>query len=403
MPGKPNPAIAAKSKGKIPGGVWALGFVSMFMDISSEMIHSLLPVFLVSVLGASAIAVGLIEGIGEATASISKLFSGWISDRVGKRKLLTVIGYSLGALSKPFFAIAPTASWVLAARFADRLGKGIRGAPRDALVGDLAPTAVRGAAYGLRQSLDTVGAFAGPLLALVLMTAFDNNFRLIFWIAVIPGLAAVAILIVTVREPPTVAAIAKSRLPLEWNQIKRFQSAFWLTVAVGAILTLARFSEAFLILRAQSVGLAVALIPLVLITMNVVYAVSAYPIGVLSDRFDRKLLLAAGFVVLILADIVLALASGIAAVLFGVGLWGLHMGMTQGLLAALIADTAPADLRGTAFGLFNALTGVALLLASLIAGLLWELIGPQATFFAGAALTAAGLFGMVLFINHRRK
>jgi MFS family permease len=235
------------------------------------------------------------------------------------------------------------------------------------------------------------------------MAAFDNDFRLIFWIAVIPGLAAVAILILAVREPPVVTAVVKSRLPIEWSQIKRFKSAFWLTVAVGTILTLARFSEAFLILRAQSVGLTLALIPLVLIAMNVVYAATSYPIGILSDRFDRKLLLAAGFAVLILADIVLALASGIVAVMFGVGLWGLHMGMTQGLLAALIADTAPADFRGTAFGLFNGITGGALLLASLIAGLLWELIGPQATFFAGAALTTAGLFGMVLFINHRRK
>jgi len=381
----------------IPRGVWALGFVSMFMDVSSEMIHGLLPVFLVSVLGASAGLVGLIEGVGEATASISKLFSGWLSDKLGKRKALTVLGYGLSTLSKPLFALAPTASLVLAARFSDRVGKGIRGAPRDALVGDMVPEGLRGAAYGLRQSLDTAGAFAGPLLAIALMAALHDNFRLIFWLALTPGLISVLVLVAGVREPPHQAATTEA--PLRFKDLKTVGSAYWIVVAVGAVLTLARFSEAFLILRAQKAGLALALAPLVLVVMNIVYALSAYPLGALSDRIDRKLMLAAGFAALIGADIVLAFAPNLWIVMGGVALWGLHMGMTQGLLSALVANEAPANLRATAFGVFNLASGIALLLASLIAGCLWEVIGPSATFIAGAVFTALGL--SVLFLTRR--
>lgn len=400
---KADHAVTKIAFPRLPRGIWALGLVSMFMDISSEMIHSLLPVFLVTVLGASAVTVGLVEGIGEATASISRLFSGWLSDRLGKRKALTVIGYGLGALSKPLFALAPTPSWVLVARFSDRIGKGIRGAPRDALVGDLAPPGLRGAAYGLRQSLDTVGAFAGPLLAMALMAQFADDFRLVFWLAVVPGLIAVVILVLGVREPAEARPLADARVPIRWSELGRLGCLFWGVVAVGTVLTLARFSEAFLILRAEDAGLSLALIPLVLVVMNVVYAASAYPMGALSDRYDRRLVLAAGFVALILADIVLALAAGIWLVMLGIGLWGLHMGMTQGLLAALVADTAPTDLRGTAFGLFNLASGVALLLASLIAGLLWELTGPFATFLAGAAFAATGLVGTAALVGRRAR
>jgi MFS family permease len=391
--------VGRSQLGRLPHSVWALGFVSMFMDISSEMIHSLLPVFLVATLGASTELVGLIEGVGESTASISKLFSGWISDRLGKRKALTVVGYGLGALSKPFFAIAPTPLWVLGARFSDRIGKGIRGAPRDALVADLVPMQLRGAAYGLRQSLDTVGAFTGPLLALAIMETFSNDFRLVFWLAVIPGIAAVTILVVAVREPAPPREIAEAGAPIRWNGLSRLGHPFWAIVAVGIVLTLARFSEAFLVLRAVSVGFPTALVPLVFVAMNIVYAASAYPWGALSDRFDRKLMLAVGFLVLILADIVLAIAPGILVVMIGVGLWGLHMGMTQGLLAALVADAAPKDLRGTAFGLFNFASGIALLLANLIAGVLWEVIGPSATFVAGATFTVIGLLGSGMFTS----
>lgn len=381
----------------MPGGVWALGFVSLFMDISSEMIHGLLPVFLVSILGASTEMVGLIEGVGEATASISKLFSGWVSDRLGKRKALAIIGYGLGALSKPLFAVAPTASLVLVARFSDRVGKGIRGAPRDAMVGDMVPEGQRGAAYGLRQALDTVGAFAGPLIAIALMAVLHDNFRLIFWLALIPGLISVLVLVLGVREPPS-AEKDGAEAPIRLSEIKKASAAFWIVVGVGAVLTLARFSEAFLILRAQGTGLAEAFAPLVLVVMNMVYSVSAYPMGVLSDRIDRKLMLSMGFLILIASDLILAVAPNLWVVMAGVALWGLHMGMTQGLLAALVADEAPANLRATAFGVFNFASGMALLLASLIAGLLWERIGPSATFVAGAVFSALGL--VVLFLTH---
>jgi MFS family permease len=381
----------------MPRGVWALGFVSMFMDISSEMIHGLLPVFLISVLGASAEMVGLIEGVGEGTASISKLFSGWLSDKLGKRKALTIVGYGLGALSKPLFALAPTASFVLAARLSDRIGKGIRGAPRDALVGDMVPAGLRGAAYGLRQALDTVGAFAGPLLAIVLMAALHDNFRLIFWLAVIPGLISVLVLVMGVREPPHQATATQA--PVKFSDLKTVGTAYWIVVGVGAVLTLARFSEAFLILRAQNVGLSLALAPLVLVIMNLVYALSAYPLGALSDRIDRKKMLALGFATLIAADIGLAAAPNLTIVMIGIALWGLHMGMTQGLLSALVADAAPVNLRATAFGVFNFASGVALLLASLIAGFLWAQIGPSATFIAGAVFTAFGL--SALFLTRR--
>jgi len=396
-------ATAPAARPTLPKSIWALGFVSMFMDISSEMVHSLLPVFLVTVLGASAATVGLIEGIGEATASISKLFSGWLSDWLGKRKALTVIGYGLGALSKPLFALAPTAAWVLAARFSDRVGKGIRGAPRDALVGDLAPPGLRGAAYGLRQSLDTVGAFAGPLLAMALMALLADDFRLVFWIAVVPGAIAVAILVLSVRDPPAARPPGDAQAPIRWADLARLGSLFWGVVVVGTVLTLARFSEAFLILRAESAGLPLALVPLVLVVMNVVYAASAYPMGALSDRHDRRPVLTAGFLVLILADLVLAFAPGIWTVMIGIALCGLHMGMTQGLLAALVADAAPIELRGSAFGLFNFASGVALLLASVIAGLLWELIGSSATFLAGAAFAAIGLVGAAALMGRRTR
>ena len=381
----------------MPTDVWALGFVSLFMDISSEMIHGLLPVFLTSVLGASTEMVGLIEGVGEATASISKLFSGWLSDKLGKRKAITIVGYGLGTFSKPLFAIAPTAHLVLAARFSDRVGKGIRGAPRDAMVGDMVPSGQRGAAYGLRQSLDTVGAFTGPLLAIALMALLHDNFRLIFWIALIPGLISVATLIVAVREPPHQSSGAQA--PLKLADLKTIGTAYWIVVGVGAVLTLARFSEAFLILRAQNAGLSLAFAPLVLVVMNIVYALSSYPLGALSDRIDRKTMLAIGFATLSVADIVLAAAPTLTIVMIGVAIWGLHMGVTQGLLSALVADEAPVRLRATAFGVFNFASGIALLVASLIAGILWEQIGPAATFIAGAAFSTLGL--LALFVTRR--
>lgn len=378
----------------LPPGIWVLGFVSMLMDISSEMIHSLLPLFMVGVLGAGALTVGLVEGLAESTALIVRVFSGVLSDYFGRRKALAVIGYALGALTKPLFAVAPSIGVVLAARFADRVGKGIRGAPRDALVADIAPPAARGAAFGLRQALDTVGAFVGPLLAVALMLLWANDFRAVFWVAVIPGMLAVLLLVVGVREPERPGG-ARRVNPIRRENLVRLTADYWWVVGIGAVFALARFSEAFLVLRAEQGGIAVALVPLVMVAMNVVYAASAYPFGRLSDRVNRKTLLAGGLVVLIAADLVLANDDHWGSVLAGVALWGIHMGMTQGLLAAMIADTAPEDLRGTAFGFFNLISGIAVLIASLLAGLLWDQLGAAFTFYCGAGFSALALLALI--------
>lgn len=380
----------------IPSGVWALGFVSMLMDISSEMIHALLPIYLVTGLGASMIAVGVIEGIAEATASITKIFSGALSDWLGKRKWLAAAGYGLAALTRPVFPLAPTIAWLVAARFVDRIGKGIRGAPRDALVADLSPPALRGASFGLRQSLDTIGAFLGPLLAIALMWWTADNFTAVFWVAVIPAVLALALIVFAVREPERPQGLRRVRNPLSLTEIRTLGGAYWWVVAIAGVFTLARFSEAFLILRAQDVGLPLTLVPVVLVVMNVVYSLSAYPAGVMSDRIGRTGMLAGGILVLIAADLVLAFVPSLSGVALGVVLWGLHMGLTQGLLAALVADTAPAELRGTAFGFFNLLGGVAMLAASVIAGALWDHAGPQATFLAGAGFAVLALAGLLL-------
>lgn len=379
----------------IPIGIWALGFVSMLMDVSSEMIHALLPVYLVTVLGTSMVTVGVIEGIAEATASITKIFSGALSDWLGKRKWLAAFGYGLAAFTKPVFPLAPTVGWLVAARFIDRIGKGIRGAPRDALVADIAPPHLRGASFGLRQSLDTVGAFVGPLLAIGLMWLTSDSFKAVFWFAVIPGFLSLALIMFAVREPARPEGLREVRNPISLAEIRNLGAAYWWVVAIATAFTLARFSEAFLILRAQHVGLPITLLPAVLVLMNVVYAAAAYPAGMMSDRMNRAAVLATGIALLIAADLALALLPSIGGVALGVVLWGLHMGLTQGLLAALVADTSPAELRGTAYGFFNLLGGLAMLAASVIAGALWDSVGPQGTFFAGAAFALVALAGLL--------
>lgn len=380
---------------RLPASIWALGFVSLLMDISSEMIHSLLPVFMVAALGVSMLTVGIIEGIAEATAQILKVFSGALSDWWGKRKPLAVFGYGLGAFSKPLFAIASTVELVVSARLLDRIGKGIRGAPRDALVADLAPPGMRGAAFGLRQSLDTVGAFLGPLLAMGLMLLWANDFRAVFWVAVLPAVLCMVVLLAGVREPERPAGAPRTN-PIRSENLRRLGPAYWGVVALGAVFTLARFSEAFLLLRLQQDGLPLAFTPLVLVLMNLVFALGAYPLGKLSDRVSHRALLAGGLVVLIAADALLAHSGRGAVAWLGVALWGLHMAMTQGLLATMVADTAPEDLRGTAFGMFNLVSGVALLLASALAGLLWDQWGAGATFVAGMLFAGLALAGVLL-------
>ena len=381
---------------EIPRSVWALGLVSLFMDLSSEMIHALLPLYLVTVLGASTLTVGFIEGVAEATASITKIFSGALSDYLGKRKLLAALGYGLAAFTKPIFPLASSIAWLTAARFIDRIGKGIRGAPRDALIADLTPSELRGNAFGLRQSLDTIGAVLGPLAAIIFMAAFANDFTAVFWIAVVPAFVSLAIIVFVVHEPQRPPGSRAVHAPLSRAELGRLGTGYWIIVSVAAIFTLARFSEAFLLLRAQSVGLHLAYVPAVMVLMNVTYTLSAWPAGALSDSIGRYGVLSVGFVLLMLADLVLALGNSVFAIMAGVALWGLHMGLTQGLLAALVADTAPAELRGTAFGMFNLVTGVALLAASILAGALWDQAGPSGTFFAGALITAIALASLSL-------
>jgi MFS family permease len=375
--------------GGVPRGVWVLGFVSLLGDVSSEMIHSLLPLYLTVSLGASALVVGLIEGVAEAAALIVRIFSGTLSDRLRHRKWITAAGYGLAAASKPLFALAQGAGLVFAARFIDRIGKGIRGAPRDALIADLTPKESRGAAFGLRQALDTVGALIGPLIAMALMLAWNDDFRAVFWVAVIPGVLSFVLIAVAVKEPEKLEATGAEGPRFNRDLIRRLGRPFWIVVLAGTVLTTARFSEAFLILRSENVGVPLAYAPLVLGGMSGIYALTAYPVGVLADRMSRTTLLAMGIALLVASDIVLALAGGFWSLGIGVALWGLHMGLTQGLLSAMVAETAPADLRGTAFGVYSLASGVAMLVASALAGVLWQYVGPAATFWAGAALAAA--------------
>ncbi len=384
----------APAKASIPSGIWALGFVSLLMDISSEMIHALLPVYLVTVMGASMEMLGTIEGIAEATASIVKIFSGALSDWLGKRKLIVAAGYGLAALTKPLFPLASSLGWVVAARFIDRIGKGIRGAPRDALLADLAPAHIRGAAFGLRKSLDLTGSFAGPLLAIFFMWLMSNHFRAVFWVAVVPAFLSFGLIIFVLREPPRAAPSRRLSFPLNRCELARLQRNYWLVVSTATVFTLAQFSTAFLILRAKAEGLPLVLIPLVLAVMNIVSAMAALPVGILSDRVNRISVLIFGFAMLIAADLVLAFANGLGGVGLGIVLWGLHLGFTEGLLDTLVADTAAPELRGTAYGVFNLASGLALLAASVTAGTLWQLLGPQATFLAGALFTLLALLGL---------
>ena len=382
-------SIPARRRPAIPPGVWALGFVSMLMDISSEMIHALLPVYMVTVMGTSTLAVGLVEGVAESTASIVKVFSGVLSDRSGKRKPLAALGYGLAALTKPVFPLAPSLGWLVAARFVDRVGKGIRGAPRDALVADLTPPEARGAAFGLRQALDTIGAFLGPLVAIALMALTGDDFRVVFWVAVLPAFAAVTLMLLAVRDPEGHAGRKHSQPLLQGARALGWP--FLRLSLFAGLFTLARFSEAFLILRASGLGLPAAFSPAVLIALNIAFALVSYPAGAMSDRVGRRQVLATGIALLAAADLVVMAAGSLAVVFLGIFVWGLHMGLTQGLLSAMVADTAPARLRGTAFGVFHLVTGVAALAASIVAGGLWDGFGPETTFATGAVFAFCSL------------
>lgn len=383
-------ASETRRRRAIPRTVLALGFVSLFMDLSSEIIHALLPIFLTTTLGASVAIVGVIDGIAEATASISKIVSGYVSDRIGRRKPLILLGYGMAAVTKPLFAIAQSSGLVLGARFADRIGKGMRGAPRDALVADVTPEEIRGRAFGLRQSMDTIGAFLGPLMAIGLMVYFQDDMRAVFWVAVLPAVISAIIVLLWVKEPQGRGETI-SRAPLRFQELRQFEKSFWTVVGIGVVFTLARFSEAFLILRAGQGGLPIALAPLVLVAMNIVYSLGAYPAGILSDRVQPKLLLQWGLLCLILADALLAFGETLISVFIGIALWGTHMALTQGLLAKMVTDRSSERLRGTAFGLFNLVTGIAMLIASVLAGILWDTAGSAATFVAGGGFALLAL------------
>ena len=396
--GYPEPPASAKGTYRaLPSGVWVLGFGSLFMDTSSELIHSLLPIFVTTVLGASMVTIGVIEGVAEAAAAITKVFSGVVSDYFRNRKFLVVLGYALSAITKPVFPLAATIWWVFGARFVDRIGKGIRGAPRDALVADITPAQLRGAAYGLRQALDSVGAFVGPLLAMAFMIWLANDIKAVLWVAVVPAFIAVLLLIVAVREPESSQPGSGTGNHLTFSDAKRLPLRYWLVVALGVVFYLARFSEAFLILRALEVGLALGFVPAIMIVMNIVYALFAYPAGVAADRLSARTILVFGLGVLVVADVLLAMAESVLITFLGAAFWGLHMAFSQGLLSKLVADSAPTGLRGTAFGIFNLMSGGALLLASVIAGSLWSLFGASATFAAGASFAALAAMGLLLF------
>lgn len=390
-----TPALDLATLRAIPAGIWTLGLVSMLMDLSSEMIHAILPLYLVTVVGTSTLVVGIIEGIAEATAAIVKVFSGAFSDWLGRRKGLAVAGYLMAALTKPIFPLAPSVGWLVAARFIDRIGKGVRGAPRDALIADLAPEHLRGASFGLRQALDTIGAVAAPLAAILLMWLTANDFVAVFWVAVVPAFAAVALMFYGLQEPERPAGLRQVTAPLSPKELARLGRRYWLIVTFGVVFTLARFSEAFLVLKAQAAGMPLMLVPVVMVVMSIAYMLTAYPAGVMADNGRRREVLTAGLAALILADLVLALAPGIAGALVGAAIWGLHMGLTQGLLSALVAGSTPPELRGTGFGVFNLASGVALLAASVIAGAAWDAYGPEATFLAGAAFAAIALVGFL--------
>ncbi|SMG00052.1 MFS transporter [Burkholderia singularis] len=380
------------ARARIPRTVWALGLVSLCMDLSSELIHALLPIYLVMTMGMSVVTLGVLEGMAEASAMIVKIFSGALSDWLRRRKALLIAGYGLAALTKPLFPLANGPSEVVAARLLDRLGKGIRGAPRDALVADVAPPEMRGACFGLRQSMDTIGAFAGPLLAIVLMFVFAEHIRLVLWCAVVPAFLSIALIVFGVDEPAHKGVSARVfRSPMHWRALRAFPPRYWFVVLIGASFTLARFSEAFLVLRAQQAGIGLAWIPAVMVVMNAAYALSAYPVGVVADRLGARAPLAVGMALLIAADLLFGASASPAALWSGAVVWGLHMGFTQGMLAALVAETAPADWRGTAFGVFNLASGVCVLAANAIAGWLWTCYGASAAFFAGMAFAAMSL------------
>jgi Major Facilitator Superfamily. len=379
---------------RLPLTIWGLGLGSLLMDTSSELVHSLSPVLLVNVLGASVVAVGMIEGVAEGIAAFTKVFAGAASDYFRRRKTLIVLGYALAALAKPLFPLATSASWVFAARFIDRMSKGIRDAPRDALVADITAQTERGAAYGLRQALDSLGSVVGPILAVLLMLALSGKIRTAMWIAVIPGILAVIVVALLVREPHQKQAAVRE--PPDWGKARELPPRFWLIVTVGAIFTAARFSDSFLILRARDIGLSASYAPMIIVVLSCICAAGAYPAGVASDRISPRNLLLIGLGFLIAADVVLGVGHSIVPIFAGGALWGVHLALTQGVFAKIISDFVPVDLRGTGFGIFDLARGVAFVIANVVAGWWWRMSGAPAAFFSAAAFATIGGIGLAV-------
>jgi MFS family permease len=390
-----------KNRAALPRTVWVLGFVSLLTDLSSEIYHALLPAFITVTLALPAVALGAIDGIAEATASFAKLVSGRLSDRSMRRKPWILGGYGLAAAAKPLFAVATNAWMVMVARFSDRVGKGIRGAPRDAMIADETPPAIRGRAFGLRQGLDTVGALLAPIVAVALMFAFSDDIRTVFWVAMIPAVAAVILILVALREPEVHSAPRQPQALLAgFRDINRQTRR---VLAVAFLVMLARFSEGFLILRGIDIGLSPAVSPLVMVVFSLGFLALAYPAGALSDSTNPRSILVGGIAVLIAGNLILAQDWGVAGLITGVLLWGAHMALTQGILARMIADSAPPQLRATSFGAFYFVTGIATLLASVAAGLIWDREGAPATFIASAAVAAVAWAMLTLLPDDRRE
>lgn len=387
---------------RIPSTIWMLGLTSLFMDVSTEIVHSVMPIYLVTVLGASPMLVGAIDGVAEATASIMKVFSGALSDWVGRRKPLAIAGYGMAAITRPILPFASTVTEIFALRILDRIGKGVRVAPRDALVADHVRPEILGAAYGLRQGLDTIGALVGPIIAAIVLASSNNDFQWVFWVSCIPAALCVLIISLGVSEAARPADRPRPAFPLRPSQVRRLRGVFWGSMAIIMLLLIPRFSEGFLLLKAQQSGISVTWVPLLLAAVNLVAAPVSFPAGRLSDRIGRRHLVMSGFAVLVAAQLVLTVTDGPIGVLVGALFWGLHLGMTQGVLAAMIVDHAPADLRGTAFGVFHVASGLAVLVGSFGAGWIWDQLGSTTMFATAAAIGVAGLAALVISSVGRR-
>lgn len=363
------------------------------MKISSVIVFTLSPLFMTQVLGASIFAVGILEGILEVITLLARIFSGIISDYIHKRKSIIVVGYIFALISRPFLALATRMEDVFLGRAFDRIGNGLDATPRDALVGDLAPPQIKGACYGLRESLSRAGSFAGALLVMALLWLTEGNFSLVFWIGSIPTVLALMVLVIFVKDSPNQQAQHKKPThKFKLKDLKKLPLPFWLILLLSGLFMLSNFSGAFLILRAEQTGLDLHLTSLVMIIQNLATAGTAYPVGYLSDKMGRRSMMGVGIVLIVCSDLLLAWGGSLYTILGGVLLWGAEIGITQSILAVFLADTCPQDLRGTGFGLFHFINGCCLLLANVFAGWIWHDVNPSAMFLASAVMASCSAF-----------